>query len=77
MSSAAVLIPMPGTPGTLSVESPAKDWTSITLSGPTPNFSITSAAPIVLFFIGSSMETEPRTSCIKSLSDEIIKEDMF
>ena len=41
---------MPGTPGTLSVESPISAWTSMTLSGPTPNFSITSggADPAVL-----------------------------
>ncbi len=43
ISSAAVLTPMPGTPGTLSVESPASDCTSTTLSGGTPNFSITSS----------------------------------
>ena len=30
ISSAAVLIPIPGTPGTLSEESPASDCTSIT-----------------------------------------------
>ena len=34
MSCAAVLSPMPGAPGTLSVESPASAWTSTTLSGP-------------------------------------------
>jgi hypothetical protein len=33
---------MPGTPGTLSVASPASACTSTTLSGATPNFSITS-----------------------------------
>ena len=32
-SCAAVFTPMPGTPGTLSTESPASDCTSITLSG--------------------------------------------
>ena len=32
MSCAAVLSPMPGAPGTLSVESPASAWTSTTLS---------------------------------------------
>ena len=32
ISSAAVLIPIPGTPGILSDESPAKDCTSITLT---------------------------------------------
>ena len=30
INSAAVLMPIPGTPGMLSEESPAKDWTSIT-----------------------------------------------
>ncbi len=42
ISCAAVFTPMPGTPGTLSVESPISDCTSITLSGVTPNFSNTS-----------------------------------
>ena len=70
MSSAAVLTPMPGTPGTLSVESPARAWMSITLSGVTPNFSCTSGKEIGLFFIGSSMRTLSFTSCIRSLSDE-------
>ena len=36
MSCAAVLTPMPGAPGTLSVKSPASAWASMTLSGPTP-----------------------------------------
>ena len=39
MSCAAVLMPIPGAPGTLSTESPASACTSITRSGPTPNFS--------------------------------------
>ena len=30
INSAAVFMPIPGTPGILSEESPAKDWTSIT-----------------------------------------------
>ena len=70
ISSAAVLTPMPGTPGTLSVESPASDCTSTTFSGGTPNFSITSSRPIFLPFMASSMTTPGRTSCIKSLSEE-------
>ena len=53
INSAAVLIPIPGTPGTLSEESPAKAWTSITLLGSTPNFSLTSLFPKTLLFIGS------------------------
>ena len=61
---------MPGTPGTLSVESPISDCTSITLSGGTPNFSITSAMPIFLSFIVSYMTTQSFTSCIRSLSDD-------
>ena len=65
-------MPMPGTPGTLSVLSPASACTSTTLSGVTPNFSITSGSPMVLFFIVSSMETPGSMSCIKSLSDETI-----
>ncbi len=70
ISWAAVLMPMPGTPGTLSTLSPARDCTSTTRSGSTPNFSITSAASIGLFLIGSSMVTPSPTSCIMSLSEE-------
>ena len=70
ISSAAVLTPMPGTPGTLSVESPASACTSTTLSGVTPNFSRTSSGPMVRFFMVSSMPMPGRTSCIRSLSDE-------
>ena len=70
MSCAAVLTPMPGTPGTLSVESPISACTSITFSGPTPNFSITSARPMRLSFIVSYMVTQSFTSCIRSLSDD-------
>ena len=44
---------MPGTPGTLSLESPISACTSITFSGGTPNFSITSARPIRLSFMVS------------------------
>ena len=61
---------MPGTPGTLSVESPISDCTSITFSGGTPNFSITSAMPIFLSFMVSYMMTQSFTSCIRSLSDD-------
>ena len=70
MSSAAVLTPIPGTPGTLSTLSPQSAWTSMTLSGPTPNFSRTSAAPIGLSFIGSNIWMRSETSCIRSLSEE-------
>ena len=70
MSCAAVLTPMPGTPGTLSVESPISDCTSMTFSGGTPNFSITSAGPIFLSFMVSNMTTPSVTSCIRSLSEE-------
>ena len=38
INSAAVLTPMPGTPGTLSLLSPARDCTSITFEASTPNF---------------------------------------
>ena len=61
---------MPGTPGTLSVESPISACTSITFSGGTPNFSITSAPPIRLSFMVSYMITQSFTSCIRSLSDD-------
>ena len=74
MSCAAVLTPMPGTPGTLSDESPISDCTSITFSGPTPNFSITSARPIRLSFMVSYMVTQSFTSCMRSLSDETMVE---
>ena len=65
-------MPIPGTPGTLSIESPANDWTSMTRSGLTPNFSNTSLSLIVLFFIVSNMQAPFLTSCIRSLSDETI-----
>ena len=50
MRSAAVLTPIPGTPGTLSEESPISACTSTTLDGGTPKRSITSASldPLVL-----------------------------
>ena len=70
MSCAAVLMPMPGAPGTLSTESPASACTSITRSGPTPNFSITSSGPIGLFFRVSNISMPGATSCIRSLSAE-------
>jgi hypothetical protein len=50
-SCAAVFGPMPGTPGTLSVESPVSACRSIIFSGGTPHFSITSGMPICLSFI--------------------------
>ena len=70
MSWAAVLTPMPGTPGTLSVESPASACTSTTFSGGTPNFSITSGMPMRRSFMVSYITTLSVTSCIRSLSDE-------
>ncbi len=72
ISSAAVFGPMPGTPGTLSDESPISDCTSMTFSGPTPNFSMTSARPMRLSFMVSYMTTVGPTSCIRSLSEETI-----
>ena len=68
--AAAPLGPIPGTPGTLSVESPISACTSIIFSGATPNFSITSARPMGFFFIGSSIATPGRMSCIRSLSED-------
>jgi hypothetical protein len=70
MSWAAVLMPMPGTPGTLSVGSPASAWISTTLSGVTPNFSNTSASRIGFCLMGSSMITRALMSCIRSLSED-------
>ena len=71
INSAAVFTPIPGTPGTLSELSPARDWTSITWWGFTPNFSNTSFSPITLLFIGSNNLILFETNCIKSLSEEI------
>ena len=61
---------MPGTPGTLSVELPISDCTSITLSGGTPNFSITSANADLLVLHGVVHDDAVVTSCIRSLSDD-------
>ncbi len=69
-SWAAFLGPMPGTPGTLSLVSPISASASQTSSGPTPNFSITSARPMAFCFIGSHIATWSATSCIRSLSEE-------
>ena len=63
---------MPGTPGTLSLLSPARDWTSITFDASTPNLLKISSSEINLFFIGSKIRTPFLCSCIKSLSDETI-----
>ena len=63
-------MPMPGTPGTLSVESPASACTSTTFSGGTPNFSITSGMPMRRSFMVSYIVTLSVTSCIRSLSEE-------
>ena len=65
----AVLGPMPGTPGTLSTLSPISACTSTTSEGGTPNFSITSAAPIGFCLIGSCICTRSSISCIRSLSE--------
>ena len=72
ISSAAVFTPIPGTPGTLSLLSPARDWTSITFDASTPNLLIISSSEINLFFIGSNIRTPFLYNCIKSLSDETI-----
>ena len=65
-------MPMPGAPGTLSTLSPHRAWTSTTFSGGTPNFSITCSRPMRRFFMVSSMKTLSPTSCIRSLSDEMM-----
>ena len=70
ISCDAVFGPIPGTPGTLSTLSPISACTSITFGGATPNFSITSASPIGLFLIGSSMAMPGPISCIRSLSED-------
>ncbi len=56
----------------LSTLSPASACTSTTLSGGTPNFSTTSSGPIALSFIGSRIPMPGPTSCIRSLSEEMI-----
>ena len=66
------MTPMPGAPGTLSTGSPQRAWTSTTLSGGTPNFSTTCSGPIRTFFMVSSMVTRAPTSCIRSLSEEMM-----
>ena len=71
-SCAAVFGPMPGTPGTLSTESPVIACRSIIFSGGTPHFSMTSGTPIWRSFIGSYIDTVAPTSCIRSLSDEMM-----
>ena len=71
-SCAAVFGPMPGTPGTLSTESPVSACRSIILSGVTPHFSTTSGTPIWRSFIGSYIDTCGPTSCIRSLSEEMM-----
>ncbi len=68
INSAAFFGPMPGTPGTLSDESPIRLWTSTTRSGVTPNFSSTWGSRISRPFIPSYRYTQSETSCIKSLS---------
>ncbi len=70
INCAAVLTPMPETPGTLSDGSPASACTSMTFSGPTPNFSMTSSGPITFSFMASNITTPGRTNCIRSLSLE-------
>ena len=61
MSWAAVLTPMPGTPGTLSVESPASAWTSTTLSGVDAELlHHLPRARSCVFLIGSSISTPGR-----------------
>ena len=77
INSKAVLGPIPGAPGILSILSPVNACIWITLFGSTPNFSITSLTPIFLFFIGSSIVTLSPTSCIKSLSEDMIKDSIF
>ena len=72
ISSAAVFSPIPGAPGTLSTESPDRACTSTTRSGPTPNFSNTSSRSMRRSFIGSRITTPLPTSCIRSLSEEMM-----
>ena len=70
ISLIAVFSPTPGTPGMLSVGSPIRAWTSTTRPGSTPNLACTSAGPIRLSCMVSSMVTRPETTCIRSLSPD-------
>ena len=84
ISCAAVLSPIPGAPGTLSVESPASAWTSTTLSGPTPSKYLTTSStpkrrssrePATPAWpeAGSYIETPGSMSCMRSLSAETMR----
>ena len=53
-------------------ESPVIACRSIIFSGGTPHFSITSGMPICLSFIVSYMRPSAPTSCIRSLSEEMM-----
>ena len=83
MSCAAVLMPMPGTPGTLSVGSPTSACTSTTLSGRHAELldhlgladdALRAVAGLPFWSpdAGSNITTPGRTSCIRSLSEETI-----
>ena len=72
INSAAILIPIPGTPGMLSLASPARAMTSLILSGVTPNRSSTVSLLITRFFTGSRNQILFVINCIRSLSEEYI-----
>ena len=73
ISAEAVLMPMPGAPGTLSTLSPHRAWTSTTLSGGDAELlDHLRRGRCAMFFIGSSIDTRSPTSCIRSLSEETI-----
>ena len=68
ISLAAVLIPIPRTPGTLSTGSPMSANMSTTWSGRTPFESKSSSTPSVLSDCGSKRCVRSSTSCPRSLS---------
>jgi hypothetical protein len=73
ISCAAVLTPMPGAPGTLSTLSPASACTSITFSGGDAELLHHPSASMRLSFIVSTHHDAVVTSCIRSLSEEMME----
>ncbi len=68
INATAVFSPIPGTPGMLSIESPARPITSVICSGLTPYRSTTSPLPKERSFMVSRVQICSSTSCSISLS---------
>jgi len=69
MSWAAVFDRSPGTPARCPVESPGQRLHVATLSGVTPNFSITASGPSLVFLIGSIISSARPDELHQSLSE--------